>query len=121
MHEFSVVQSLLGLVERYARENGAHSVSRVVVQVGALSGIEPHLLELAFNTFREGTVASSAELVIEIEPLRVACHDCGGEFTKEELNALCPRCGSLNTEVVGGEDMLLKSLEMECDEKEVKG
>jgi len=120
MHEFSVVQSLLGLIEQYAKESGASSVTKVVVQVGVLSGVEPHLLELAFNTFKEGTVAEGAELLIELDKLRVSCHDCGGEFTKDELNAVCPRCGSLNTDVKGGEDLLLKSLELECDEEEVE-
>ncbi len=121
MHEFSVVQSLLGLVEQYAKESGAHAVTKVVVQIGVLSGIEPHLLEIAFNTFKEGTVAQDAELVMEIEPLRLVCQDCGGEFSKEELSAVCPRCGSLNTEITGGEDMYLKSLEMECDEEKAEG
>ncbi len=121
MHEFSVVQSLLGLIEKYAEENGARLVTRVVVQVGVLSGIEPHLLELAFNTFKEGTVAQDAELVMEIESLRLVCRDCGGEFVKEEISAVCPGCGSLNTEITGGEDMYLKSLEMECDEEKAEG
>ena len=121
MHEFSVVQSLLGLIERYANENGARSVTKVVVQIGVLSGVEPHLLELAFNTFKEGTIAQDAELVMEIEPLKLACLDCGREFVKEELSAVCPGCGSSNTEITGGKDMYLKSLEMECDEEKIEG
>lgn len=116
MHEFSIVQSLLDLIEKYARENGANSVSKVVVSVGVLSGVEPHLLELAFNTFKEGTIADGAELIVEVEKLRVRCIDCGRESEKEELNALCPWCGSVNTEVTGGEDMFLKSMELECEE-----
>jgi len=115
MHEFSIVQSLLGLIEEYARENKAKSVTKVVVSIGVLSGVEPHLLEMAFNTFKEGTVAEKAELVMEIEKLRIRCMDCGKESEKEELNALCPECGSLNTQIVGGQDMFLKSLELEVD------
>jgi len=117
MHEFSVVQSLLGLIENYARENSASSVTKVVVRIGVLSGIEPHLLRLAFDTFKEGTIARGAELVMNIEKLRLRCLDCGSESEKEELNAVCPLCGSLNTEIIGGQDMLLESLEMECDEE----
>ncbi|RLJ70788.1 hydrogenase-3 nickel incorporation protein HypA [Hydrogenivirga caldilitoris] len=117
MHEFSIVQSLLGLIEKHARENRASSVTKVVIQVGVLSGVEPHLLDIAFNTFKEGTIASGAELVIEVEPLRILCLDCNGEFTKEELSAVCPNCNSLNTKVTGGEDLFLKSMEMECDEE----
>ncbi len=116
MHEFSIVQSLLSLIESYAEENGAFRVSKVVVSVGVLSGVEPSLLETAFNTFKEGTVAQDAELLIELEKLKLKCGSCGKESEKEELNLVCPECGSQNTEVTGGEDLLLKSLEMECEE-----
>jgi len=117
MHEFSIVQNLLMLIEQTAQENNAKKVTKVVVQIGVLSGVEPHLLELAFNTFKEGTIAQDAELIMEIEKLRVKCRDCGTESEKEELNMLCPFCGSLNTSIVAGEDMYLKSLELETDEE----
>ncbi|SNZ15733.1 hydrogenase maturation nickel metallochaperone HypA [Hydrogenobacter hydrogenophilus] len=117
MHEFSVVQSLMELIEKYAEENRAKKVLKVVVSIGALSGIEPHLLELAFNTFKEGTIAESALLVIEKEKLKVKCQECGAEDEKDELNALCPFCGSLNTEIISGQEMLLKSLELECEDE----
>ncbi len=117
MHEFSIVQSLLTLIEQTAQENNAKKVTKVVVQIGVLSGVEPHLLELAFNTFKEGTIAEEAELVMEIEKLRIKCRDCGAKSEKEELNMLCPSCGSLNTQIVAGEDMYLKSLELETDEE----
>lgn len=112
MHEFSIVQSLLQIVEEHARREGAKEVSKVVLRVGVLSGVEVPLLETAFNTFKEGSVARNARLVIEVEKLRLKCSDCGRESEKEELNALCPACGSLNTQVVGGQDLLLKSLEL---------
>jgi len=53
MHEFSIVQSLLNLIEENARKNSAKSVSKVVVKIGKMSGVEPHLLEIAFNIFKE--------------------------------------------------------------------
>jgi len=115
MHEFSIVQSLLNLIEEYARENNAKRVTKVVVSVGVLSGVEPHLLEMAFNTFKEGTVAEKAELVMETEKLRIKCMECGKESEKEEMNVVCPKCGSLNTQIIAGQDMFLKSLELEVD------
>ncbi|GAB6066392.1 hydrogenase maturation nickel metallochaperone HypA [Aquifex pyrophilus] len=116
MHEFSIVQSLLTMIEDYAREHNAKAVSRIVVSIGVLSGVEPHLLEMAFNTFKEGTIAEKAEFVMEIENLKLRCRDCGKEGKKEELNMVCPFCGSLNTEITAGQDMLLKSLELEVDD-----
>jgi hydrogenase nickel incorporation protein HypA/HybF len=70
MHEFSIVQSLLEVIEEEAKRHKAQKVLRVELLVGVLSGVEPHLLELAFNTFKEGTIAEEALLVVEIEKLR---------------------------------------------------
>ncbi len=112
MHEFSVARSLLDLVGRIAEEKSVRSVKRVVVRIGVLSGIEPHLLRSAFELLKRRTVAEGSELVIEEEKLRVVCHDCGETSEKEDLTVECPLCGSLSTEVVSGEGMLLKSLEV---------
>ncbi len=116
MHELSVARSLMDIVEDHARRNGARRVTRIVVVVGVLSGVEPELLRRAFEVIREGTVAGSATLVIEMENLGIRCGNCGAFEEKEELSVLCSRCGSSNTEVVRGEDLLLRSLEMELDE-----
>jgi hydrogenase nickel incorporation protein HypA/HybF len=121
MHEFSIVRSLLDLVERYVRENGGGRVTRVVVRVGVVSGADPYLLRTAFETFREGTVAEGAELEIEIERMRLRCLDCGKETEREEPRFSCPSCGSLHVEVSGGEDLILKRLEIEHHEGPAEG
>ena len=56
MHEYSVVQSLLESCEEHARVNEASKVTKVVVKIGVLSGVEPDLLKTAFDTFKEQTV-----------------------------------------------------------------
>ncbi|MFN3598664.1 MAG: hydrogenase maturation nickel metallochaperone HypA [Aquificaceae bacterium] len=117
MHEFSIVQSLLELLEEQTRQYGAKRVTKVEISIGVLSGIEPHLLELAFDTFKEGTIAEKAELLVEVEKLRIWCEECGREYQKEELNLLCPGCGSLNTHIRGGQELLLKSIELESSDE----
>jgi len=73
MHEFSVVQSLMGLIEENARQNNAKSVSKVVVKIGKMSGIEPHLLKIAFDTFKEKTICENAELEMIIQDIVAKC------------------------------------------------
>jgi len=113
MHEYSVVQALLEQVEKYASENDAEQVTKVVVKIGAMSGVEPHLLEIAFNTFKEKTVCDGAEFVMNVQPVTLACRRCGTQSAMEELYYRCPSCESLEVDVVGGEEMYLMSLEME--------
>ena len=114
MHEFSIVSSLMLLIEEYAREHNAKKVAKVVVGIGKLSGVEPDLLKIAFDTFKERTICEEAQLVMEIEDVALKCRDCLKETTlREKLSRKCPHCGSLNTEIIRGQDLLLKSIEFE--------
>ncbi|WP_293446089.1 hydrogenase/urease nickel incorporation protein HypA [Persephonella sp.] len=113
MHEFSIVQSLLGLIEENAKKNNARSVSKVVVKIGRLSGIEPHLLKIAFDTFKEKTICENAELEMIIQDIVAKCEDCKNEFIIEDNRFVCPECQSFNLKIIDGEDMYLMSLELD--------
>lgn len=113
MHEYSVVQALLEQVEKIAAEHEAQQVTKIIVKIGAMSGIEPHLLEIAFNTFKEKTVCDGAEFVMNIQPLTVVCGRCGVRSELEKVYYRCPACESLEVDVVDGEEMYLMTLEME--------
>ena len=64
MHEYSIVQALLDQCEDHAKEHNATAVTKVVVKIGKYSGVEPHLLEVAFETFKEKTICSDAEFIL---------------------------------------------------------
>lgn len=113
MHEYSIVQALLNQCEDIARENDAEKVTKIVVKIGKMSGVEPHLLEIAFNTFKEKTVCDGGEFVMNIQPLVIECKGCGVQTTLEEIYYKCPACESLDVKVIDGEEMYLMTLEME--------
>ena len=113
MHEYSVVQALLNQCEEVAAENSATKINRVVCKIGVMSGIEIHLLQVAFDTFKEGTLCADAEFVIHEQKLKLECRDCGAVFETDEIRYYCKACESLKVKVVDGEDMYLMSLEME--------
>ncbi len=115
MHELAVCQSLLLEVGRAAAANGSREVTRVVVAVGALSGVEGSLLGRAFEVARCGTVAEHAALEIEAVPVRVRCKICAVE-TETPVNALlCGGCGTWQVEIASGEELLLKRVELVVD------
>ena len=113
MHELSVCQGLMRQVERIAAQNDAQAVGRILLKVGALSGVEPDLLKHAFTIAREGTVASNAELELQEGPIRVRCRACGGEGEVTVNRLLCPDCGGWQVDVTEGEELLLLSLDIE--------
>jgi hydrogenase nickel incorporation protein HypA/HybF len=113
MHEFSIIQSLMGLIEKNAKENNAKSVSKVIVKIGKMSGIEPHLLKMAFDTFKEKTICENAELEMIIQDVIAFCEDCKNEFKIENNQFICPNCKNYNLKIIDGEDMYLMSLELD--------
>lgn len=121
MHELSICQGLLRQVEQIAKDNDARAVERIILRVGALSGVEPPLLERAFEIARMGTVAEEAELEIEEGPVVVQCQVCGGSSVVPVNRLLCTYCGEWKVNVTQGEELLLLSLEIEQGSERPKG
>ncbi|MCB1517386.1 MAG: hydrogenase maturation nickel metallochaperone HypA [Hyphomicrobiaceae bacterium] len=118
MHELSVCQGLIGQVERLAAEHKAERVTRILVLVGPLSGVEAPLLERAFTIARMGTLAEDAELEVHEMPVRVWCDACREE-TEASLNRLvCGKCGDWHVTLRSGDELLLKSVALDIPEEE---
>ena len=113
MHELSVCNALLTQVERIAAQRNANRVTRIVMRIGPLSGIEPALLRRAYPLAAAGTVAANAELVIETADVVVRCSQCDAETPVPANRLLCGQCGDFRTRVISGEDMILQTLELE--------
>ena len=113
MHEYSIVQSLLDSCEDNAKKNNAKKVTKVVVKIGVMSGVEPYLLEEAFNTFKQNTICEEAQFIINIQKVKICCHNCNTESELEKNEYRCPKCQNCELDILDGEDMYLMSLEME--------
>ncbi|NLM99812.1 MAG: hydrogenase maturation nickel metallochaperone HypA [Campylobacteraceae bacterium] len=113
MHEFSIIHSLLDLCEENAKANDAKKVLKVEIKIGKLSGVEPHLLKMAFETFKEKTICEEADLIMHIQDIIINCHSCFSESKLDKNEFLCPLCGSSDVSTIDGEEMYLMRLEME--------
>jgi hydrogenase nickel incorporation protein HypA/HybF len=111
VHEYSIVQALLELVDRHAREHRASAVHRVHVRVGELAGVEAALLETAYATFRERTVCRDAPLELHPVPARWRCPRCARPFERGEV-LRCAACG-VPACLDGGDEIVLERIEME--------
>jgi len=109
MHEMSVVESLVKLVEKYANNK---KVSKIVVKVGKLSGIEPYFLKECFEVFKENTICSEAKMeIVEIEK-KIFCEDCKKEFEIRGFDFRCPNCKSENTKLIAGNELYIDYIEI---------
>jgi len=112
LHELSLCQNIIDQLEELARRHDAASVSRVEVQVGVLSGVEPQLLEQAFPFVQAGTIAEHATLVTEVVQPRVACLACGAQTEASASDLRCASCGSEETQLVRGRELILARVEL---------
>lgn len=108
MHELSITQSL---VDAVLDRTGERTVTAVNLRVGPLSGVLPDAMRFCFDVVSAGTPLAGAQLLID-EPQGLGrCRSCGGTFTPTDLILLCP-CGSADVEVLGGNELLLISVEV---------
>ena len=113
MHEYSIVQSLLDSCEENATKHNATKVTKIVVKIGVMSGVEPQLLKTAFDTFKQGTICENCEYIQNIQLLKIKCHKCTTESTLDKNEYCCPKCQSTDIDVIDGEDLMLMQLELE--------
>ena len=113
MHELSVCLSLMQQVETIARERNSARVTKITLNIGPLSGVEPDLLRNAYPLAAAGTVAEDAELVMDIADVVVRCSQCNTESTVTPNKLLCGSCGDFRTRVVSGDELILLRVELD--------
>jgi hydrogenase nickel incorporation protein HypA/HybF len=113
MHELSVCQALVDQLAELARREAAQRVTAAVLRVGPMSGVVPELLLHAFPFAAADTVADGAALCFETAAVRVACAGCGAETEAMPGRLVCGACGDWHTRLVGGDELLLVSVELE--------
>jgi len=114
VHELSLCDDLLGQVVAIAAKNNARSVESITVQIGALSGVEPMLLDSAFSMIKVGTVAEQAELILQTSPVIVLCQLCGTQSEVATNRLLCNACQSHETTLLSGAELILASVALNC-------
>lgn len=112
MHEVSLATALLSLVQEQVTAAGANRVTRLVLEIGALSHVDAHALRFAVDAAALGGPAEGATVEI-LEPEGAAyCLDCETAVTIAMRGAACPRCGGAKLLVQGGDQMRLKEMEV---------
>ena len=113
MHEMALTESIVEIALEEARKQGARKVTRVSLDIGALSSVEPEALEFCFSAVASGTAAEGAKLEIE----RVAgagwCLDCEQSVPLAERFGACPRCGGYRVRMTAGGELKIREMEID--------
>jgi hydrogenase nickel incorporation protein HypA/HybF len=112
MHEMSLCQGVIDLIDDQRRSNSFDRVRRVILEIGALGHVDPDALRFAFDVCSHDTVAAGALLEILEIPAKGWCMDCSVSITIAERGAGCPGCGGHTVIMQQGDEMRLKELEV---------
>ena len=112
MHEMSIAEGVLGIVEETARREGAHAIRAVRLEIGQLAAVEIPALRFCFESVVRGSIAEGARLEIDEAPGQAWCFGCCASVPLASRVDACPRCGSHQLQVSGGTQMRVKDLEI---------
>jgi hydrogenase nickel incorporation protein HypA/HybF len=111
LHEASLAQDLLGIIERAIEGHAVKRVTRAHLVLGRMSAVEPDSLTFAFDVLGKGTPCEGAVLEIEPVPVAIRC-SCGYEGEPDGEFLGCPRCKGPAV-LVRGREMYLSSIDVE--------
>jgi hydrogenase nickel incorporation protein HypA/HybF len=112
MHEMSLAEGVLDVVQEAARAHHPCAVRMVRLEIGALAAVELEALRFAFEVVKRGSVADGAQLDIVQVPGAAWCMQCSDSVAIAERTDPCPQCGSWQLQVTGGDQMRVKELEL---------
>jgi hydrogenase nickel incorporation protein HypA/HybF len=115
MHELSVAQNILEIIQQNVPEEELQDVRVVRLKVGAFSGVLADSLEFCFSAISTETPLSKARLEIEHIPFTVKCNACQKTSINELGFVVCPECGGVETTVIAGRELLVTEIELDND------
>ncbi|WP_207062102.1 hydrogenase maturation nickel metallochaperone HypA [Motiliproteus sp. SC1-56] len=113
MHEMSLAEGVIQVLEESAVAQGFSRVKKVWLEIGRLSHVEAEAMRFCFEAVCKGSIAQDAELEIIEIPGTGWCHECGKQFEYQARYDPCPHCNGYQVQMVAGDEMRVKELEVE--------
>jgi len=96
-----------------AKKQSARKVTRVFLDIGALSPVDPEALRFCFDAVTAGTLAEGAGLEIDRVPGAGWCVDCSKTVPLTERFGACPECGHYRVQMTAGDDLRIREMEID--------
>ncbi|OON40101.1 hydrogenase maturation nickel metallochaperone HypA [Izhakiella australiensis] len=114
MHELTLCQRALELIEQQALRHKTRRVTGVWLRVGAFSCVESSALAFCFELVCRDTVAEGCALHIEEQPGECWCRRCQDYVQLRSWRVRrCPQCGSDDLNIVADDGLHIMRLEIE--------
>src|SRR6056297_3656424 len=100
MHEFSIAQNIIEIAKESAENAGCKKIINLDIEVGTQSGVVFEAIETALESAKTNSMLEQARInIIKIEA-EALCNDCKHQFPVDDLFSPCPKCNSINTELI---------------------
>lgn len=113
MHELGVVFHCIKEINQIALENKVKKIASVTIELGEVSTVIPDLFEDCWNwAVKKEDILHNAKIVIEKIKAITHCEQCGENYDTVTNGKTCPKCGSLNTYLLTGNEIIIKQIEV---------
>ncbi|GAB4058958.1 hydrogenase maturation nickel metallochaperone HypA [Uliginosibacterium sediminicola] len=113
MHELSLAERALQIVDTAARQAQASRVTRIRLAVGALAHVDAETLRYCCELVSRDTLAAGAQIDIERLAGRAHCQRCAADIELTQFGQTCPHCGSYALQITAGEELQVLDVAIE--------
>ncbi|MGN1023801.1 MAG: hydrogenase maturation nickel metallochaperone HypA [Lachnospiraceae bacterium] len=111
MHELGIVLHVIEMAEQAAKESGAKKVTELDLEVGEVSTVVPDYFRDCYNwAIQRSEIMRGCRLNLVVIEGISCCRDCGATYKTTAHGRICPHCGSGNTCLVTGRDVVVRSI-----------
>ncbi|MGZ8238182.1 MAG: hydrogenase maturation nickel metallochaperone HypA [Methylobacter sp.] len=110
MHELSLLNNMREILEHNALSQKFSRVTKVTLEIGRFSSVEPDALRFCFDVVMKDSLAENAELIItELNGLGL-CRQCQQQIEMGTLYDPCSYCDNPFVTLIQGTEMKIKDL-----------
>lgn len=113
MHEMSLCEGVLRVLQEQAGVQQFSRVKTVWLEIGELAGVDKAAMRFGFDVVMKGSLAEGAQLEIIDSPGQAWCMQCMKPVSIRQRFDPCADCGGHQLQVTGGDEMRIKELEVE--------
>ncbi len=113
MHEMSLAENVLHMIEAAAQTQHFSRVHTVWLEIGQLACVESQSLRFYFDIVTQDSIAHHARLEIIDTPGQGLCNVCHRLSRIASRHDACENCGNYGLQITDGDSMRITELEVE--------